>query len=214
MWYSHCFLPWESWQIDRLVTPALVCRCMSVLNQTAMSSASRANTLEGYVVMGSEVVLSHVAAPPCFTSVFFFLVLIRVPYGWWWTCLLPSSHAAWCEKCILTSSYAEYFCHFQSARWLAAFPASTMLLWRRDTCYHSLVTHIYTAELKWFCLYMCILNHVVAGKFAVGLLSLSDRNSLHLSAICNSVAIISWWLWTWSVRMTTARQVSWGFMLC
>lgn len=47
------------------------------------------------------------------------------------------------KKCFLTSSSAEYFCHFQTAWWLTAFHARAMLLWRRDGCYHSLVTYIY-----------------------------------------------------------------------
>lgn len=42
-----------------------------MLNQTAMSSASRVNTLEGCVVMRSEVILSHVPVPLQFFSFVF-----------------------------------------------------------------------------------------------------------------------------------------------
>lgn len=47
------------------------------------------------------------------------------------------------KKSILTSSSAAYFCHFPTAWQLTAFHARTMLFWRRDSCYHSLVTYIY-----------------------------------------------------------------------
>lgn len=43
-----------------------------MLNQTAMSSARRVNTLEGCVVMRSEVILSHVPVPLQFFFFFSF----------------------------------------------------------------------------------------------------------------------------------------------
>lgn len=104
------FSPWENGQIDRLVTTALACRRMSVLNQTALSSARRANTLGRCAVVRSEVIKPQVTAPSCFSCLYFFymfvclfvfwvlflgLVSVWVVFGWWCTCLLHSSHAAW-----------------------------------------------------------------------------------------------------------------------
>lgn len=77
------------------------------------------------------------------------LALIRVPLvgGEPVCCIHLILHDV--KKCILISSNAEYFCHFQTAWWLAAFHASTMLFWRHN-CYHSLVTYICTSEKSSF----------------------------------------------------------------
>lgn len=73
---------------------------------------------------------------------FFGLAMIRVPLvgGECVCCIHLILHDV--KKCFLISSNAEYFCHFQTAWWLAAFNASTMLFWRRDNCYHLLVTYM------------------------------------------------------------------------
>lgn len=125
-----------------MVTTTLVCRCMSVLNQITMSSTCRANTLEGCVVIRSALVLSHVTAPPCFTFRLWSRLDSSPPYGWWYLFVIFISYCMMYRKCFLTSSYAAYFCHFQTAWWLAAFHAPTMLFWRSDSCYHSLVTYV------------------------------------------------------------------------
>lgn len=117
---------------------------MSVLNQTAMSSTCGANTLERCVVMRSVLVLSHVTAPPCFTSLLWsrFLLPPHTQYGWCYLFVTFISYCMMYKKRLLTSSYAEYFCHFQTAWWLAAFNARTMLFEGCDSCYHSLVTYV------------------------------------------------------------------------
>lgn len=164
-------------QIDRLVTTALVCRCLSVLNQTAMSSTCRAKHLGEMCCHENSGGVTTCRCPALFHFFFFFyfwsrLVSSQVPFCWWWTCLLHPSHTAWCErkkKCFLTSSSAEYFCHFQTAWWLTAFHARTMLLWRRDGCYHSLVTYIYIllGEVDLFLKTHSFLNLWAAGEIAV-----------------------------------------------
>lgn len=80
---------------------------VSVLIQTAVSSACRANTLERCAVTRSEVVLPQVTTPLLF-SIIFGLVLIRVSFGWGWTCLLHSSHSAWYGKSVLTCYFLSF----------------------------------------------------------------------------------------------------------
>lgn len=85
---SNCFLLQQTWQIDRLVTLTLVCRFMSTLNQTPMSSASRTNPSEGCVVVRSEVVY-----PTCHCSAPVLLLLFR-------SCL--ASNPLWLVKLFVT----------------------------------------------------------------------------------------------------------------
>lgn len=100
-----------------------------VLNQTAMNSACRANTLERCAVMRSEVVSPQVTTSFLSLLFVFGLVLIRGSFGRWWTCLLHSSHSAWYGKRIPMC----YFCLFQTAwRPTAIAEASAMLFLRRN----------------------------------------------------------------------------------
>lgn len=166
---SNCFLLQESWQIDRLVTLTLVCRFMSALNQTPMSSASQTNTSEGCVAMRSEV-----AHPTCHRSAPVLLLLFR-------SCL--ASNPLWLVnlfvtfiscfmmwKCIVFWVFFIYlFVTLQAAWWLAAFCGSTMLLWRHDNFYHP-AAYILLREPAFLCVFIHLL--LTAGQVSSMLLFL------------------------------------------
>lgn len=67
-------------------------------------------------------------------------------FGWWWTCLLYSSHSAWYEKYKKYSDIIIFVILKRHGAWLT-FHASTMLFQRSVfDCFHPLLTYIYTAK--------------------------------------------------------------------
>lgn len=135
-------------------------------------------------------------------------------HSWCYLCVTFISCCMMYKKRLLTSSYAEYLRHFQTAWWLAAFNARTMLFEGCDSCYHSLVTYVRPcthSERRSF-----IFTHT--GKISVsGLCTffiLSHCYLFHLPAICNSMDVIVLWLWRKRVKITTSVRISWVFKLC
>lgn len=183
-----------------------------MLNQTAMSSTSRAKHLVGlccHEIWGGIITCR---CPTLFCSPFLVSSWFQSPMvGGEPVCCIhlilhDVKNISWHHRML------SIFCHFQTAWWLATFCASTMLFRRRDNCYHSLMTCIFSAERNNVVLNMYFLIHGMQVSYCCwSLFNLSNYNLPHLLSICNSVAMIGWWLWTWSVKMT---RVSRAFMLC
>lgn len=138
---------------------------MSVLNQTAMSSVCRANTLERCVVMGFEVVLLHVTAPPCSASLFWSRLDFESRLVTFISCCMMWKKNMYPDIVLCWALFVIFKLHGGRLPFMLVPCCFGDVI----TCYHSLVTYIYTFPREVFFVFKMyvFLNSWNAGKMAV-----------------------------------------------